>query len=128
MEDEIQVIKKNSTWELIDIPSDKDVIGVKQVYKVKYSADGFVPRNKARPDAKGYSQQPKIDYDETFSLVARVDTVRAIISLAGPESAEMEVPVENLDVFKSPDENLEGADERQKATYMEHEDSIHTIK
>ncbi|GKC78912.1 retrovirus-related pol polyprotein from transposon TNT 1-94, partial [Tanacetum coccineum] len=86
MDDEIQFIKKNNTWELTDRPSDKDVIGVKWVYKVKFNADCSAQRNKARLVAKGYSKQPRIDYDETFSLVARVDTVRAIISLAGPES------------------------------------------
>ncbi|GJV21584.1 retrovirus-related pol polyprotein from transposon TNT 1-94 [Tanacetum coccineum] len=83
MEDEIQVIEKNNTWELTDRPSNKDVIGVKWVYKVKFNADGSVQRNKARLVAKGYSQQPGIDYDETFAPVSRMDTVRAIISLAG---------------------------------------------
>ncbi|GKD35292.1 retrovirus-related pol polyprotein from transposon TNT 1-94 [Tanacetum coccineum] len=57
MEDEIQVIEKNNTWELTDRPSNKDVIGVKWVYKVKFNADGSVQRNKARLVAKGYSQQ-----------------------------------------------------------------------
>ncbi|GJY10315.1 retrovirus-related pol polyprotein from transposon TNT 1-94 [Tanacetum coccineum] len=53
MDDEIQFIKKNNTWELTDRPSDKDVIGVKWVYKVKFNADGSVQRNKARLVAKG---------------------------------------------------------------------------
>ncbi|GJS51131.1 retrovirus-related pol polyprotein from transposon TNT 1-94 [Tanacetum coccineum] len=81
MEDEIQVIEKNNTWELTNTPSDKDVIGVKWVYKVKFNADGSVERNKARLVAKGYSQQPRIKYDETFAAVARMDMVQAIISL-----------------------------------------------
>ncbi|GJV94795.1 retrovirus-related pol polyprotein from transposon TNT 1-94 [Tanacetum coccineum] len=51
--------------------------------EIQYNANGSVQRNKARLVAKGYSQQPRIDYDETFALVARMDTVRAIISLAG---------------------------------------------
>ncbi|GJS62129.1 retrovirus-related pol polyprotein from transposon TNT 1-94, partial [Tanacetum coccineum] len=85
MEDEIQVIEKNNTWELTDRPSYKDVIGVKWVYKIKYNADGSVQRNKARLVTKGYSQQLGIDYDETFARVAQMDTVRAIISLADPK-------------------------------------------
>ncbi|GJR97488.1 multidrug resistance-associated protein 9 [Tanacetum coccineum] len=82
MEDEIQDIKKNNTWDLTDRPLDKDVIGVKWVYTVKFDANGSVQRNKVRLVAKGYSQQPEVDYYERFAPVARIDTVRAIISLA----------------------------------------------
>ncbi|GJR27487.1 retrovirus-related pol polyprotein from transposon TNT 1-94 [Tanacetum coccineum] len=64
-------------------PLDKDrLLGVKWVYKVKFDADGSVQRNKVRLVAKGYSQQPEVDYYERFAPVARIDTVRAIISLA----------------------------------------------
>ena len=58
------------------------MIGVKQVYKVKQNSDGSTQRNKARLVAKGYSQQPGIDFEETFALIARVDIVRALIALA----------------------------------------------
>ena len=56
MNEEIQVIEKNQTWELVDKPKDKDVIGVKWIYKVKHNPDGSVQRNKARLSTKGYSQ------------------------------------------------------------------------
>ncbi|GKD70153.1 transposable element [Tanacetum coccineum] len=56
MEDEI--LEKNNTWELVDKPQDKDVSGVKWVYKFKYNADGSVQRNKTRLVAKGYIQDP----------------------------------------------------------------------
>ena len=82
MQQEFEIIEKNKTWELVDRPHHKEIIGVKWVYKVKYNADGSVQRNKAMLVAKGYSQQPGIDYQETFAPVARLDTVRAIISLA----------------------------------------------
>jgi hypothetical protein len=55
---------------------------VKWIYKVKYNVDGSVQRNKARLVAKGYPQQPRVDFHETFAPVARLDTVRALISLA----------------------------------------------
>jgi len=81
MEDEIEVIEKNKTWKLVERPQDKEIIGVKWIYKVKYNVDGSVQRNKARLVAKGYSQQPGVDFHETFAPVARLDTVRALISL-----------------------------------------------
>jgi hypothetical protein len=42
MEDEIEVIEKNRTWKLVDRPQDKEIIGVKWIYKVKYNVDGSV--------------------------------------------------------------------------------------
>ncbi|KAH9316136.1 hypothetical protein KI387_024763, partial [Taxus chinensis] len=48
MDDEIDAIEKNQTWELMDLPKGKDMIGVKWVYKTKYNADGKVQKHKAR--------------------------------------------------------------------------------
>ncbi|BBN69279.1 multidrug resistance-associated protein 9 [Prunus dulcis] len=82
MEAELEMIEKNNTWKLVDRPSNKPVIGVKWVYKVKLNLDGTVQKNKARLVAKGYSQKPGIDYNETFAPVARLDTIRTLIALA----------------------------------------------
>ncbi|CAL2225181.1 unnamed protein product [Prunus armeniaca] len=82
MENEIEMIKKNKTWELVDRPTDKPVIGVKWIYKTKLNLDGTVQKNKARLVAKGYSQKPGIDFNETFAPVARLDTIRTLVALA----------------------------------------------
>ncbi|KAK4410977.1 Retrovirus-related Pol polyprotein from transposon RE2 [Sesamum angolense] len=58
MEEEIKMIEKNNTWELADRPKDKEVIGVKWIYKMKLNADGSIQKHKARLVAKGYSQLP----------------------------------------------------------------------
>ncbi|KAK4401740.1 Retrovirus-related Pol polyprotein from transposon TNT 1-94 [Sesamum angolense] len=58
MEEEIKMIEKNNTWELADRPKDKEVIGVKWIYKTKLNADGSIQKHKARLVAKGYSQLP----------------------------------------------------------------------
>jgi len=58
MDQEIKMIEKNDTWELTDKPEDKDIIGLKWVYKIKYNEDGSIQKYKARLVAKGYSQQP----------------------------------------------------------------------
>ncbi|CAL2276796.1 unnamed protein product [Prunus armeniaca] len=82
MEDELQMIEKNGTWELVDRPNEKPVIGVKWVYKTKLNLDGLVQKNKARLVAKGYAQKPGLDYNETYAYVARLDTIRTLIALA----------------------------------------------
>nr|KYP66220.1 Retrovirus-related Pol polyprotein from transposon TNT 1-94 [Cajanus cajan] len=82
MDEEIEAIKKNDTWELVSLPKEHTAIGVKWVYKAKKDSKGEVQRYKARLVAKGYSQRAGIDYDEVFAPVARLETVRLIISLA----------------------------------------------
>ncbi|CAB75469.1 copia-type reverse transcriptase-like protein [Arabidopsis thaliana] len=82
MDEEIKSIQKNDTWELTSLPNGHKAIGVKWVYKAKKNSKGEVERYKARLVAKGYSQRAGIDYDEIFAPVARLETVRLIISLA----------------------------------------------
>jgi hypothetical protein len=82
MDEEIHAIEKNETWELTDLPPNKKPIGVKQVYKTKYKPNGEIDHYKARLVAKGYKQKPCIDYFEVFAPVARLDTIRMIISLS----------------------------------------------
>lgn len=59
--DELRALKQNGTWELVDLPPDKKVIGCKWVFTVKYNADGSIERYKARLVAKGFTQTYGID-------------------------------------------------------------------
>ncbi|KAL6582070.1 hypothetical protein OROMI_006084 [Orobanche minor] len=94
MDEEIRAIVKNDTWELMSRPKDQNTIGVKWVFKVKRNSDGDVERYKARLVAKGYKQQEGVDYDEVLAPVARLETIRLLISLAAQNHWE----VHQLDV------------------------------
>ena len=89
MKDELNMIEKNDTWELVDRSMDKPVIGVQWVFKTKLNLDGSVQKKKARLVAKGYSQKPGVDYNETFALVARLDTIRTLIALAAQKGWQL---------------------------------------
>ncbi|KAM1687924.1 hypothetical protein ACFX2K_035834 [Malus domestica] len=69
-------------------------IGVKWVYKTKKNANGEVERYKARLVANGYSQRARINYDEVFAPVARLETIRLLISLA----AQNKWKIQQMDV------------------------------
>ena len=75
MDEEIQCIEKNQTWELVDVPKGKDVINVKWIYKTKQDADGNVQNHKARMVSIGFTHQPDIDFNKNFAPVTHMDTV-----------------------------------------------------
>jgi len=89
MDDEIDSIERNGTWDLVDLLEVKKSIGVKWVYKTKLNAEGEIEKNKARLVAQGFSQQPSIDYNETFAPVARIDTVRMVLAIAAQNKWSM---------------------------------------
>jgi len=82
MDEKMAALDANATWELVALPKDKKAIWCKWVYKVKHNADGSLSRYKARLVTKGYAQTYGIDYEEIYSLIAKMTTVRAIIVMA----------------------------------------------
>jgi hypothetical protein len=82
MADELKSIADNKTWTLTDAPPGKKPIGLKWVFKIKRDADDNITKHKARLVAKGYVQRAGIDFDEVFAPVARLESVRFILSIA----------------------------------------------
>jgi len=85
MEEELYMINKNETWRLVDRPNDRKVIGLKWVYKTKLNPNGFVNKLKARLVVKGYSQQARIDFSDTFTPIARYNTIKLLLALAAQQ-------------------------------------------
>jgi hypothetical protein len=80
MKEEMSALPKNKTCDLVQLPRGKKIAGFKWVFTMKQNPEGKVERYKARLVAKGYSQTYGIDYDEIFTLVTKMSTVRTLIS------------------------------------------------
>ena len=82
MDEEFATLMKNKTWELVDLSINRNVIGSKWVFRVKYHLDGSISKYKARLVAQGFNQQHGFDYTETFSPVVKPIIIRLILTLA----------------------------------------------
>nr|GEY16844.1 retrotransposon protein, putative, Ty1-copia subclass [Tanacetum cinerariifolium] len=82
MKVEIQSMKVNKVYDLVELPPNGKTVGSKWLFKKKIDMDGALHTYKARLVAKGYTQTLKIDYEETFSPVAEIRAIRILIAIA----------------------------------------------
>ncbi|GKA48947.1 ribonuclease H-like domain-containing protein [Tanacetum coccineum] len=94
MNSEMDVLLRNDTWDIVDLPKDKKAIGSQRIFKMKYKSSGKIDRYKASLVAQGFGQKEGIDYKETFSLVFKMVTVRCLLNVIVSNSW----PVFQLDV------------------------------
>ena len=89
MDEEMQALVSRGKWELVNHPPGASVVSCKWVFTVKYKSDGSVDRYKARLVARGFTQVYGVDYAETFSPVARFNSIRVILSLVVNQSWQL---------------------------------------
>ena len=82
MKSEMGSMYVNKVWTLVDLPDDRQAIENKWIFKKKTDADSNVTVYKARLVAKGFRQVQGVDYDETFSPVAMLKSVRIMLAIA----------------------------------------------
>jgi hypothetical protein len=82
MIEEYQSIMKNEVWEIVPRPKNKYVVSFIWIFKIKHVVDGSIEKYKEIFVTHRFSQKEGIDYEETFTLVARYTSIRTIISLA----------------------------------------------
>ena len=82
MRSEIESMEDNQVWDLVDQPEGVRPIECKWIFKKKRDAEGNVHIHKARLVAKGFRQVQGVDYDETFSPVAMLKSIRIILAIA----------------------------------------------
>ncbi|KAE8706560.1 hypothetical protein F3Y22_tig00110392pilonHSYRG00195 [Hibiscus syriacus] len=94
MQEEIKALHKNNTWDLVPLPQGRKPVGNKWVLKIKRNGDDQVERYRARLVVKGYAQKKYIDFNEIFSPVVRLTTVRVVLAMC----ATLNLHLEQLDV------------------------------
>lgn len=94
MTSEFNAQVRNRTWDLVPFKPHMNVVGCRWVYTLKYNADGTLGRPKSRLVAKGYHQQPGLDFTDTFSPVIKPTTIRTVLGIA----VNRDWPIRQLDV------------------------------
>ena len=90
MHEELHQFEINQVWHLVPRPSNGSVIGTRWVYKNKINEEGKIIKNKARLVAKGYNQEFRIDFEESFTPVARLEAIRILLAYASNKGFKLQ--------------------------------------
>ncbi|KAJ9556969.1 hypothetical protein OSB04_011583 [Centaurea solstitialis] len=89
MQEELAEFERNRVWRLVERPWRKSIIDLRWIFRKKKDENDLIIRNKARLVAKDYRQQQGIDYDETFTPVARIEAIRIFLAYAAHKNMKV---------------------------------------
>nr|GEV43230.1 hypothetical protein [Tanacetum cinerariifolium] len=81
MNKEMSALLRNDTWDIVDLPKGRKAIGSKWIWKIKFKSSGEIERYKARLVAQGFGQKERINYEETFSPVVKMTTIKCLLNI-----------------------------------------------
>jgi hypothetical protein len=94
MVEEMDALDNNEAWDIVELPVGRKFVGRKWLFKKKFNVEGKVEKYKARLVAKGYSQVEGIDFGDIFSPVAKLTSIRFLLSIV----VYIDLEVEQMDV------------------------------
>jgi hypothetical protein len=89
MNEEYRSLMANDTWDIVPLPKRRKLVICKWVYRTKYASDGSVERHKAPLVSQGFSQVERIGYNETFSHVAKMNSIHLVLALVASNKREV---------------------------------------
>ena len=93
-DEEVNSLLENQTWKLMELPKGRKALANKWVYRLKHEENSVEPRYKARLVVKGYAQKEGIDFNEIFSPVVKLTSIRVVLGLV----VIMNLELQQLDV------------------------------
>ena len=90
-------VHDNHTFDLVKLPKGKRALDNRWIYRVKYGSNSTSLRYKAKLMVKSYSQRKGVDFNEIFSPVVKMSSIRIVLSLA----STLDLEVEKMDVVEA---------------------------
>ena len=116
MREELQALESKATWSLVQQPKGRSLISTRWVYQIKHRPDGAIDRFKARLVARGFSQRPGVDYEETYAPTVMMSSLRLLLAIAASRKWHMHQAhvsnaylngVLNEEIYLAPPEGLD---------------------
>lgn len=91
---EVDSLLKNGTWDIVDKPAARNIVGYWHVLTIKHTADGTITKRKAWLAAQSFTQQPGVDFVGTFAPVTRLEFIQLVLALA----AKCNLTIHQIDI------------------------------